>query len=186
MMGGTAAVVLDLSAFGKASVSWPSCSRVTPPGPAPCRIRRCIVSAGGLFQSQAITDQPTQLIPSSCAPEITCGPYQPCGTRKMVGTAPVALWMASCPRESSSLTVLLQLQVRCGWVKVWLPTACSEATSAARLGSRTTLFPTIKKVACIPSLVNTSMRPSVYGWQGPSSKVSATTRSSVLACQKTG
>ena len=46
MMSETAAMVWERSALGKASVSWPSCSKVTPPGPTPCSMRRWITSVG--------------------------------------------------------------------------------------------------------------------------------------------
>ncbi len=185
-MWGTAATVWERSALGEASVSWPSCRRVTPPGRTPRRMRCWITPGGGRFQSQAMTDHPTHRKPSSAAVEMTCGPYQPWGTRKRCGWAPVAPWIASWARCSSSRTVRGRLQVRWGWVKVWFPTTCPEATSAARFGSRRTLLPTMKKVARIPSRSRMPRSCSVWGWQGPSSKVRATTRSEVRACQKTG
>src|SRR5829696_8968751 len=158
MMSETAATVWERSALGKASVSWPSWSKATPPGPTPCNMRRWIMSLGRRYQSQAITDQPTHLIPSSSATEITCGPYRPWGTRKSCGRVPVAPWMASWPRSISSLTFLGRLHTRCGWVNVWLPTSCWEATSAARFGSRMTLLPTWKKVALMSSRPRISSR----------------------------
>ena len=88
MMSGTAAMVWERSAFGKASVSCPSCSRLTPPGLRPCSIRRWMTSVGGRSQSHAITDHPTHLKPSSSAVEMTCGPYHPWGTRKRSGRVP--------------------------------------------------------------------------------------------------
>src|SRR5215211_1315821 len=68
IMSETAATVWERSALGKASVSWPSWSKVTPPGPTPCNMRRWITSVGGRPQSQAITDQPTHLIPDRTRP----------------------------------------------------------------------------------------------------------------------
>jgi UDP-2,3-diacylglucosamine pyrophosphatase LpxH len=55
--------------LGKASVSFPSWRRVTPPGRTSRGMRRWVLSWGGRFQSHAIIDHPTHRKPSSAAVE---------------------------------------------------------------------------------------------------------------------